>query len=305
MEDCEEACAMNGDYDLKILFATQYSDSCYRAIRGVAQMADGFRAHVTIVHVGPASLAADRELRSFFAEADHYGACERVRLEGRPAEALAEFARDGGYDLVIAPRSYRLGLPRPLHRSTRAELLSRAPFPMWTAGRALETADFRRAYRTVAVFLGGRERNLSHVRLAATFAARAGAQLRLLTVTPQVDESALVAHAGLREPLAADVAVERIERLLGDWSRRPTVDVTAGSPDRELPQMLGRCDADVLFMSEEQSCGRVLFRQLRGVVDEAPCPVVVVPTGLESGFQWSFLNSARRENDVRLLETAI
>jgi nucleotide-binding universal stress UspA family protein len=269
--------AAAGLTEFKVLFATQFSDSCFRAIRGVAQLADAFRMHVTIAHVGPAERAVESELRSFFAEADHYPSRDRIRLEGSPVEALSTFARSGAYDLVVAPRTYRLGLPRPLHRSTRAGLLRASQTPVWTISRGLEEADFRRTYKTVAVFVDGREQNMSHVEQAAAFAARVGAQLRVLTVVPQVHEDALVAHPLLRQPLSAEVAEERIHELLSGWSRLPTVDVTTGTPDRELPKMAAKCEADLLFLSETQSCEGRLFRQMRRAVDQSPCPVIAVP----------------------------
>lgn len=286
--------------DLKLLFATDYSDSCFRSIRAVAQLADAFRVHVTIAHVGPATRGADRELYAFFAEADHYASCERVRIDGSPAEALGGLAREGGYDMIVAPRSNRLGIPRPLHRSTRCELLSRGRTPLWTISQGLEIADFRRAYRSIAVFVDGRERNLAHVELAASFAARAGAELRILTVVPPVHENALIAYPAMRQPLSADVAVDRIHRLLGGWSLIPTVDVTTGSPARELPRMAARCDADVLFLSEAQSCRGYYFRQFRRAVDHSPCAVVTVPAALPAQFRWSFAAATQVERRERI-----
>ena len=291
-------------YELKLLFATQYSDSCFRSIRAVAQLADIFRVHLTIAHVGSSSRAAQRELQSFFAEADHYESCERILLEGSPAEELSRHARQVGYDLIIAPRSDRLGIPRLLHRSTRCKLLDTGRTPVWTACRGLEVADFRRNYRSVAVFIDGREYNLAHVELAASFAKRVGAELRILTVVPEVQEDALIADSRLLQPLSADVAVERIQRLLSSWRLIPKVDVTTGVPEHELAGMAARCEADLLFLSEARNCRGYYFRQLSRAVDLAPCPVVVVPTALPNGFQWSFLNAtpAISAQSVKLLE---
>src|SRR5690349_15840087 len=113
---------MHESCDLKLLFAARFTGACFSAIRAVAQLAEMLRVSVTIAHVGPTDRTTSKELHSFFAEADHYESCRRVHLHGPTAPALAELARNGKFDLILAPRSDRLGFPRPFHRSVRAQL---------------------------------------------------------------------------------------------------------------------------------------------------------------------------------------
>ena len=286
---------MPESYDLKLLFATRYTDSCFRAIRAVAQLADAFRVSVTIAHVGSTEPSANRELQSFFAEADHYESCRRVMLQGSPAKALAEFARQGGYDLILAPRSDKLGIPRPFHRSTRAAMFRHGSPPVWTGGDGLDQADFLRPYRTIAVGMDGANDDLKHLHLAASFAARVGATLKLLTVVPPISEGTLLTTAAAPEPLNPDVAIERIKKMLGGWSQIPSVDVAIGAAEKDLPRLAARCEADLLFVSESQSRGGFILPQVSRLVDDAPCGVIVVPTSLSPDFQWTFASQTQVE----------
>lgn len=281
--------------ELKLLFATDYTDACYHAVRSVAQLADMFQLCITIANVGEPPLPFNRELESFFAEADHYRLCKRIRLQGSPAKALAEYASKGDYDLILAPRSDRLGIPRPFHRSTRVQMMRSARTPLWTGSRGLDKGNFLRPYQTIAVGIDGSDTNLVHLDLAASFANRVGAKLRLLTVVPPVHEGTLHMQTKSVEPLSEEVAIDRIEQLLEHWAQVPAIDIAIGSPGREIPRMVARCEADLLFLSESQSCNRFLFPQVSRTVDQSPCGVICVPDSLPRSFQWNFETTDQSE----------
>jgi hypothetical protein len=283
---------MRESAELKVLFATKFTDACFGAIRAVAQLADAFRVSITIAHVGAEDAHSGGELRSFFAEADHYESCRRVQLQGTTPAAVAEFVRKGSFDLILAPRSDRLGMPRPFHRSLRATLLHNANTPVWTGARWLDSGDFLRPFRTIAVGLDGRDASLNHVRLAASFAAHVGAELRLLTTVPHIDEGTMLSGLVGEEPLSESAAKERAKELFSGWSQMPKVDVSLGPPEREIPRMAQRCGADLLFLNESQSCGGFFSRQISRTVDESPCGVIAIPASLPTNFQWTFANPA-------------
>lgn len=278
--------------ELKVLFATKFTSNCFSAIRAVAQLANTLRVSVTIARVDSADAPPNGALRSFFAEADHYKSCRRVQLHGDPVSAIAKLARSGAYDLILAPRSSHRGIPRPLHRSKRASLLRCGNVPVWTGAQWLESSDFMRPYRTIAVGIDGRDDALQHVRLAASFAARVGANLRLLTVVPTIHEGTLISSGIAPEPLSADVAVERMRELLGGWSQMPTVDVSVGAPDKEIPRMAARCGADLLFLADSQCYAGLFSRQISRTIDDAPCGVVAVPASITPEFNWTFTRNA-------------
>jgi hypothetical protein len=183
-------------------------------------------------------------------------------------------------------------MPRPFHRSLRATLLHHANTPVWTGARWLESGDFLRPFRTIAVGLDGRDASLNHVRLAASFASHVGAELRLLTTVPHIDEGTLLSGLVGSEPLSESAAKQRAKELFSGWSQMPKVDVALGAPETEIPRMAQRCGADLLFLNESQSCGGIFSRQISRTVDESPCGVIAIPASLPQNFQWTFANPA-------------
>jgi hypothetical protein len=149
--------------------------------------------------------------------------------------------------------------------------------------------------------LDGQDGSLNHVRLAASFAAHVGAELRLLTVVPTIHEGTLASSLVGAEPLSESAAKHRVAELFAGWSQVPAVDVAIGPPERELPRLARACGADLLFLNESQSCGGLFFHQIRRTVDESPCGVVVIPDALSPGFQWTFASpktTARHSSPV-------
>jgi nucleotide-binding universal stress UspA family protein len=278
--------------NLKLLFTTHFSDSCFRAIPAVAQLADIFRIDITIAHVCPeGGSKSSLELHSFFAEAENYHSCRRIALEGAPVETIAELTRQQHFDLVVSPGSDRLGIPRPFHRSLRAELLKQGGAPLWTMSRGIEKADFRKPIRTIAAAVDGWDRDMTHVELAASFAERTGARLQLLTVVPPISDSTISGQAVRPQPLHPDRAVARIERLLCHWHLAPEVSFATGSVGREVPRMAAQCNADLLFLSEAQSTGGWFLPGLGRAIKHSPCPVIAIPSSLSPQFRWSFLDT--------------
>lgn len=279
--------------ELNILFATNFSDSCFRAIRAVAQLADTFKLQLTVAHADQSDTPRRQDLHSFFAEADHFGHCRRVTLSGPPAAAIAAYTKQHHFDLVLSPGSDRLGLPRPFHRSIRAGLLRDGASPVWTTSRGLEAADFRRPIRNIAVAIDGVEDGLQHLNLAAAFADRTGANLRLLTVVPDVSEGTLASNAVRPQPLHPEAAIERINAMLNGWHRTPIVDVAVGTASQEIPRMAARFDTDLLFLSEAQSVSGFFSDRISRTVSRSPSPVICVPAALAPRFQWSFQKQVR------------
>jgi hypothetical protein len=119
--------------------------------------------------------------------------------------------------------------------------------------------------------------------------------LKLLTVVPPVNEGTLLGTAASPQPLSEEVALQRIEMLLGGWSQMPSVEVAIGAPERRLPQLAASCEADLLFVSESQSSGGFLLPQISRTVDHAPCGVIIVPAAIPEDFQWSFVSHAQAE----------
>ncbi|MFN3322809.1 MAG: hypothetical protein ACK5AZ_04875 [Bryobacteraceae bacterium] len=288
--------------DLKLLFATSFSDSCYRSIRGVAQLADRWSVDITIAHVMRSGkrtrVEVQRELDSFFAEADHYHGCRRLLLEGNPATVIPALTRRQHYDLVIAPCSDPVGLPRPFHSSLRSRMLSASLAPLWTAGRFIHRVQFRPRLQTIACLINFRDTKLKHLRLAATMAFHAGAELRLLHVIPTIDDGSVNWACLNDDPLHPDAAITRIKEIARDLPEVGGIDVATGDLHREVPKLLSQCGADLLFLGEGMVINSFAgFHRMSKTVSTSPCPVICVdgPSARTPGWTFEMLSAARQE----------
>jgi nucleotide-binding universal stress UspA family protein len=283
---------MRTERELEILFPTNFSDSCFRAIPAVAQFVEELRVRITLLHVyDPAKATrteAEEQLQSFFAEAEHYGTCRRIVTDGLPVNVIRRFCRQEKMDLIMAPSTDRIGLPRLNHRSVRAEILQTVPVPLWTAGSKVERRDFSQRIRDIACWVEFDCANITHVRNAANLAVRLGAKLHILHSVPDVHEGILATVLTSDKPLHPSVAIERIRSLTSWMPIRPEVHVSIGETRREIPRLLESCGADVVFLGENQA-----WRQrLRGPammpwVDALPCPAVCFDGASKEGIEWS------------------
>jgi nucleotide-binding universal stress UspA family protein len=277
--------------DLRILFATSFSDACFRTAPALAQFADKCQVELTLLHVakpGVASIETRRALNSFSAELDSYGICRRTMIEAAdPVKAIAEFCNSGDFDLVFAPASDRLGIHSLFHSSFRARLIEECNAPVWTAGSCLDAIRRRPAVSTIACLLDFDSAAQPHLRLAAALAPRLGAELRLLHVIPQGDEGLLAKSVDSRAPLCPDVT-QTMARCVFGGDNCPEVEVAIGDLEREVPALLSRCDADLLFVGPGQSLRGILRPSLSSMIDRAPCPVVCVDGAAKRRYQWSF-----------------
>ena len=277
--------------DLRILFATSFSDACLRTAPALAQLADKCHVELTILHVtkpGVPSIETRRALNSFLAEVDSYGICHRILLEADdPVKAIAELCNNGDFDLVFAPASDRLGIHSLFNSSFRARLIQECNAPVWTAGTCLEVMRRRPAVKTIACLLDFDAAAQPHLRLATALASRLGADLRLLHVIPPGDESLLANSVDSRAPLSPEAA-QVMARCAFGGDNCPDVDVAIGDLDRETPALLSRCDADLLFVGPGQALRGFLRPSLASMIDRSPCPVVCVDGAAKRRYQWSF-----------------
>ena len=292
--------------DLRILFPTSFSDSCFRTARAIAQLADTCRVGLTIAHVakrGACNASIRRELDSFMGEADHYDNCRRVLMESDDAiGSIAELCESDQFDLIVAPASDRLGVHSLFSSSFRTRLLSRCKAPLWTIGGCLDSIDFKSSIRTVACLVDFDSDTRTYLPLAAAFAARLGAQLRIVSVLPEVSESTLAQSLNSSAPLMPDVAVEKI-RSGFTGQACPEVDIAIGDVSRELPRLLRGCHADLAFVGPGQITRATWLPGRARYLDRLPCPAVCVD-GASAGFsQWTFQNGAVRE-ETRVLVPA-
>ena len=195
----------------------------------------------------------------------------------------------------MAPASDRLGLHSLFTRSLRAKLLNQCKVPLWTAGPCLDSAAcMKHGIRTVACVANFDRGGNAHLPLAAAFAARMGARMRLVHVIPPVSEGNLARAMDSDMPLMPEVAVERLRAAFAG-KPYPEIDVVVGDMGRELPRLLRRCEADLAFIGPGQGTCGAFFRRLTPVIQRLPCPVICVDGAACAFDRWTFQNAATAE----------
>jgi len=243
-----------------IVFATNFSDACHSAIPAVARWVDQLQCRLTILHVYDSRRELYRDaqsrLQSFFAEADNYTNCERLLLAGEPAAAIAGFCENMRDTLLLLPPSDQAGLPRPWHRSLRAQLIARLPIPIWTLGRTSVGEPLLAVANHLAAFVSNPEEGTSHIRYGARYAAATNSTLHLIHVIPNVDEGSLTHTLRSRAPLGEEYAEAWMQEITASIEPAAKIELhmEQGSVRRLLPQLFQRTGADMLLVSRQTAC---------------------------------------------------
>lgn len=265
---------------LELLFLTNFSDACFHATRAVAQLADDLELRLSILYAYDPKQedrrAAQEKIDSFFPEADRFRVCNRLIAEGDVITAVSRLHSSRRIDLVVAPVSDRIGLPRLFHRSTRARLLAECGLSVFTLGRR---ADFRKlgsAPKNVACWLDFESPAPHNLTVAWSYAATIGARLHLLHVLPELHEGTIRAPS---QPLHSREVADAVRDRTGSTALVPEIHVSPGHGPGALMQLVRRVEADLLFVSEEAALESGLFMfgsGMSSVVREAPCPTICV-----------------------------
>jgi hypothetical protein len=269
-----------------VLFLTNFSDSCFRAIPALAQLGDDIDMRLTIVHaIG--SGADDRgqlepKIRSFFPEADLYTSCRRMLVPGTPLDAVRHIRSERPVDLVVAPAGDPLGLPRVGHTSLRARLVRESGAPVLTLGRGAMAGRLVRPTRTVTCCIEMGSSARAHLRLAGEYARTLGATLHVVQVLPDIDDGSLVMLADA-EPFTEDYVTRQLRRA---GACLPDEIVLHSSTRDRLPRLLTQCNADVAFLDGTRWMHRRWFTaRMSSIVDALPCPAVCVD-GAYDDLEW-------------------
>jgi hypothetical protein len=276
-------------HPLDILFLTNFSDFCYRAIPSIAQMADSFSARLAIMHAfdpkrGKSEAAG--KLESFFPEADRYRSCQRIAAEGPLLDAVKAHLNVWPVNLIVAPASDPIGVPRIGDRSVRARIIEECGVPVWTMGRRVKPERLTQPTRNVACWLDFYSDRNDHLPFAIEFANRTGAALHLLRALPAIHEGSLALAVDQTRALHPEGAAAEIAKLCADTPARPRIHVATGDGRASVARMLSECDADVVFLrNEEPRLARWLGMGL-WTGDALPCPAIYIGDQL-SVPQWN------------------
>jgi hypothetical protein len=288
---------MNASRPFEVTFLTSFSDTCFRAIPALAQMADSIDLRLSIVHChDPRRRAADAaaaRLRSFFPEADRYPGCQRRLLDGSPVEAVARLHAERPIDLLVAPAGDPLGMPRLAHHSLRATLL-RGPVPaLWTVGPESSPAIVGRPVRHVACCVHVGMPGDAHIKLASRYASELGAVLHIVQVLPEIHEGTLLrlAYAG---PIDERSATERVHRL-SPAAAATTIQIHVTTAYRLAHTLDTECTADLVVVDGQAWTRRRAFlRRLDPVLDRLRRPVICAGPAAES-VEWQPRRRERRQ----------
>lgn len=203
--------------------------------------------------------------------ADAAGAEGEPVPSGSPARGLTELAEELDADLIVVGSSHRGSVGRVVPGSTAVRLLHGGPCAIAVAPRGFAEGDRRIAVLGVA-FDGSPEAGaaLDH---ATWLGERLEGTLRVITVTPPGVEGQ---HADWYEARLAD-AVAAIPPSL-----RPEARAQRGDPGAVILEEADR-GIDLLLLGSRGygPLRRVLLGDVAaGVIDGAPCPVLVLPRGV-------------------------
>lgn len=203
-----------------------------------------------------------------------------------PADGILRYAADVGADLVVVGTHGRQGIERLLAGSVAAEVLGRSSVPVLVVpARAGRTVPGPEAPVVVGVDLGDPPEPAA--RLGRDLAEDYGAGLVLATVRTAPPDTLVPTgpHHGLAPApprLTWDVAHRALHAIAVDLGDDQAEEhVMRGHPATELVSLARRARAGLVVVGTH---GRHGWDRLRlgsvaeGVVREAPCPVLVVPT---------------------------
>jgi len=242
-----------------VLFLTNFSESCFRAIPTLSEWMDREEGQLTILHVhGPGrkdEADARQRMRSFFAEADRYTKCERVLLTGVPSRVVLDYCRQEKPQMVFAPASHLSGMPRFRHKSMRVALLRHARVRIWTRGRNGNGSTPRRAPENIVYVITGHADWMQEAQLAARVAVRHRARLHLIHLTPiqDIHDGTLATEIGIGQP---NVSTTALLKLIASLPVPPVIHSSTGNEVHELPRLLNECNADMVFLGERHAVRR-------------------------------------------------
>lgn len=272
---------MRNQFGRRLLFPTSFSDACFRTTPMLSEWMDDPEAQLTLLHVYDAKKQGrreiERQLQSFFAEADQYGRCERVLLSGDPREQILEHCRRRRYDLLFLPASEPTGYPRIGHRSLRASLLKDGHVPVWTNFDFSRSGSLRQAPRQVAYVMTHEKGWREHCLEAAAAARRWRAALHVIYVFPVPD-----VHDGT---LASDLFTgrerETLQELQALGERLPVpvrLHTSTGHERFEVQRILKESGADLVFISSTRAMTRGVFGlRMNPILRSAGCQFICFP----------------------------
>lgn len=292
-----------------ILVPTDGSDHAVRAAEHAAYLARLFDARVHVLHVVDVQSAAgmfdaggvddafvarleaagERAIDAVEAAIERVGArtaTESLRtalVRGTPGEAIREYARDNGVDLIAMGTHGRRGVNRYVRGSVAERVVRRADVPVLTA-RATEVNSAAEGYDEVLVPTDGSAVAAAAVDHGLAVARAADARIHVIGVVDFGEIAAGPAYAppadvAERLETEAEAATASVATRAWDADLDVVTAVREGIPADELVRYADETDVDLIAMGTAGRTG--VRRYLRGstterIVRRAAMPVFTV-----------------------------
>jgi len=283
----------------KILFPVDLSDSCTATAPFVEAMARKYSAEATLLHVleMPSGLIPDwyggtlpvidtRTIWKAETEAaqsylmDRFSGLKahRVVVEGNAAQAIDDYARENGTDLIMIP-THGYGLFRTLLLgSVTAKVLHDTPCPVWTGVHVEDTAAVSPEFATIMCGVDRTEDSVATMRFACRLAHDNHARLFLVHAVPGAEVAPeKYFDTDLRLYLEQD-ARKNIAQLQETAGVAAPLCLGAGEVSHVVRDSALGHSADLIVIGRgraTRTLGR-LRSNVYSIIRDAPCPVISV-----------------------------
>ena len=287
-----------------ILLPTDFSPRSIAAVKYATALSRRFHSKLTLLHVIPPLdpafvvmgnggacldqvLEAQREctrsqLDSFLADELRGFQVKRILMERDPAQAIVEYSRTQGVDLMVIPTRGSGVFRRFLLGSVTAKVLHDAPCPVWTGAHEEETAvnnswELRHVLCAVDPVAGDEAAVGWAAELASAFHARLSVVHAI--PSPSSNGGTYYLESELHRLLGHDFK-DRIAKMLCANGNAPNVEihVQSGPVARVVHSVAQDSRADLVVIGHGTNRGFPgrLHTDAYAIVREAPCPVVSV-----------------------------
>jgi nucleotide-binding universal stress UspA family protein len=283
----------------KILFPIDMSESSTATAPFVAAMAKKYNAEITLLHVleMPSGLIPDwyggavpvidttaiwqaetEAAQTYLMDGFEGLKVHRVVVEGDAAQAIDEYARENGTDLIMMP-THGYGLFRTLLLgSVTAKVLHDTPCPVWTGVHVEDAPAVSPEFATIMCAVDGTEDSVATMRFAYRLAHDNQSKLFLTHAIPGAEVAPeKYFDADLRAYLEQD-ARKTISQLQEQAGVAAPLCLGAGEVSHVVRDSALGHSADLVVIGRgraTRTLGR-LRSNVYSIIRDAPCPVISV-----------------------------
>jgi nucleotide-binding universal stress UspA family protein len=262
-----------------LLLPIDFSESNLAAARYVRQIAGWGDSHITLLHVRSDVPTENTEILDRLQQILRGLTVQTSMVSGDPANAISQYARDNGVDLIVMPTRGVGAVRRLVLGSVTAKVLQNAGCPVLTLiadNSVPEDAEPHFRHIICAVDLG--PDSLRTLRCADALAKNNAASMTILHVNPQLEPVVGVVHDREWCSYLARVLRAEIEKLKREAGVNASVRLAGGEPARTLAEITSELNADLLVIGRSRPRGVLgrLRTHAYSIICQASCPVLSV-----------------------------